>query len=65
MAAVDDQWRVSSTRPRETLQFETRGEILTPVLHRPVEPATQGGCSLRSFVGSCLERHLHSSIGYC
>ena len=30
-------------RPRETLGFETPADDLTPVLRRPVEPATQSG----------------------
>ena len=33
--------RQLNERPRETLQFETPAERLTPVLRRPVEPAPQ------------------------
>jgi hypothetical protein len=33
--------RQLNERPRETLQFETQQRDLTPVLHRPVEPAPQ------------------------
>jgi IS30 family transposase len=35
--------RQLNERPRETLQFETQRRDLTPVLHRPVEPASKSG----------------------
>ena len=40
--------RQLNERPRETLQFETPAESLTPVLRRPVEPAGEDRKSSRA-----------------